>query len=187
MLTPWVESGSPSGAPLRGLEVRLVLELPKAPGSRQAALVVYACEVNQENIGKRYSQHHMISCLNLVDLSHTPAPSLPYLPDIHSIVDTLQDSQKPTPFKRHFHRSCVGKEPGSSGRHQGGMTSYFGLFPPDNKTNTKCILSKSFGNFPQNLRLSPLTPSCMFLYEEFRGNMKYYYLSLIVGLLSFSH
>ena len=53
VLTPWVESGSPSGAPLRGLEVRLVLELPKAPGSRQAALVVYACEVNQENIGKQ--------------------------------------------------------------------------------------------------------------------------------------
>ena len=38
-----------SGAPLSGLEVRLVLELPKAPGSRQAALVVYACEVDQEN------------------------------------------------------------------------------------------------------------------------------------------
>ena len=85
-------------------------------------------------------------------------------------MDTPQDSQKPTPFKRHFHRSCVGKEPGSNGRHQGGMTSYFGLFPPDNKTNTKCILSKSFGKFPQNLRLSPLTPSCGFLFEEFRGN-----------------
>ncbi len=101
--------------------------------------------------GNRNSHHHMINCLKysthsywILLISDTLAPSLTChmcqicLIETHSIVDTSQDSQKPTapnPFKQHkqiLRRQGAWLQ--SSGRHQGGcgwstkvMTCRFGL------------------------------------------------------------